>query len=64
MKTTKTTGRASKWNRAIVVSVPGHNEDDPATYHVISRNRAERHALDTRTFATAADAARALRGAA
>jgi hypothetical protein len=61
MKTT--TSRASKWNRAIVVSVPGHNEDDAATYHVISRNRAERHALDTRTFATAKEAARALRRA-
>jgi hypothetical protein len=58
------TPKPSKWNRAIVVSVPGHNEDDPATYHVISRDRAERYALDTQTFATAKEAARALRGAA
>lgn len=45
---------------AIVVSVPGRTEAEPATYHVVAADRSKRIAPDALSFKTEAEARRAL----
>ena len=56
MKTTTTTTKPA----TMIVCVPGRNDDDLGTYHVIARDRSTRHPLDGLTFPTYEDAQDAL----